>query len=76
VFHFLGLSPSASLSDLEKEGRKHCAVSWQRLHEARGAEIHVDQYCFRYCATSFQANNGLGMQPEKDTQPFVKHRGA
>lgn len=42
-----GLPSTASLADLEREGRRHCALDWEPLNAARGAEIHMDQYCFR-----------------------------
>ena len=47
VYHFFGLPSTASLGDLEREGRRHCALDWEPLNAARGAEIHMDQYCFR-----------------------------
>ncbi len=47
VFHFFGLPGSASLADLEQEGRRHCAREWGPLQAARGAELQMDQYCFR-----------------------------
>lgn len=47
VYHFFGLPPTATLAELEREGRRHCAVDWEPLHAARGAEIQMDQYCFR-----------------------------
>ena len=47
VHHFFGLPSTATLADLEREGRKHCALDWEPLNAARGAEIHMDQYCFR-----------------------------
>lgn len=47
VYHFFGLPSTASLADLEREGRRHCALDWEPLNGARGGEIHMDQYCFR-----------------------------
>ncbi len=47
VYHFFGLPSTASLADLERESRRHCALGWEPLNAARGAEIHMDQYCFR-----------------------------
>ena len=47
VFHFFGLPSAATLPDLEREGRRHCALGWAPLEQARGAELQMDQYCFR-----------------------------
>ena len=47
VFHFFGLPSSAGLPDLERKGRQHCGQEWGVLEAARGAELHMDQYCFR-----------------------------
>ncbi len=47
VFHFFGLPAGAGLADLEREGRAHCGLDWDRLRLSRGGEVHVDQYCFR-----------------------------
>ncbi len=47
VFHFFELPSGAGLAELEHGGRAHCALDWDQLNRARGAEIHIDQYCFR-----------------------------
>ena len=49
VFHFFGLPAGSGLADLEREGRAHCGLDWDHLRLSRGGEVHVDQYCFRYC---------------------------
>ena len=64
VYHFFGLPSTASLADLEREGRRHCALDWEPLNAARGAEIHMDQYCFRYNLTTTSCHITLS---------FVKH---
>ena len=47
VFHFFGLQPGAGLAELERAGRRHCAQEWEPLAAVRGAELQMDQYCFR-----------------------------
>ena len=47
VFHFFGLAPGAGLAALERAGRRHCAQEWEPLRAVRGAELQMDQYCFR-----------------------------
>lgn len=48
VYQFLHLPPSASLADLEEAGQHFCNTPWSSVQADRGAEIHVDRYCFRY----------------------------
>ena len=47
VFQFFHLPSLATLADLEKAGRHFCNTPWSIVNEERGAEIHVDRYCFR-----------------------------
>ena len=50
VFHFFGLAPGAGLAALERAGRRHCAQEWEPLRAVRGAELQMDQYCFRHAS--------------------------
>ena len=47
VYHFFGLDPSASLDELEAKGQRYCDTEWDAIAAKRGAEVHVEHYCFR-----------------------------
>lgn len=47
VFHFFGLPPTASLDELEAKGQRYCDTEWSAIAAKRGAEVHVEHYCFR-----------------------------
>ena len=52
VYHFFGLHPTASLDELEAKGQRYCDTEWDAIAARRGAEVHVEHYCFRqepYC---------------------------
>ena len=51
VYHFFGLPPSASLAELEAKGRRFCDTDFAAIAAGRGAEIHVETYCFRWPAS-------------------------
>ena len=52
VYQFFHLPSSASLADLEEAGKQFCNTPWSRVNAERGAEIHVDRYCFRWACLS------------------------
>ena len=47
VYHFFGLHPTASLDELEAKGQRYCDTEWDAIADKRGAEVHVEHYCFR-----------------------------
>lgn len=47
MYHFFGLDPSLPLDQLEAKGRRYCDTDWTAIAARRGAEVHVDRYCFR-----------------------------
>ena len=47
IYHFFGLEHTAHLEDLESKGQRFCDTQWDTIAAHRGAEIHVDHYCFR-----------------------------
>lgn len=48
VYHFFGLDASASLDELEAKGQRYCDTEWDAIAAKRGAEVHVEHYCFRW----------------------------
>ena len=48
VYQFFHLPSSATLADLEEAGQQFCNTPWSSVNAKRGAEIHVDRYCFRW----------------------------
>ena len=47
VLKFLHLPSDASLAEVEAAGQDFCRTPWTSVNLVRGAEIHVDRYCFR-----------------------------
>ncbi|BDA48267.1 probable ectonucleoside triphosphate diphosphohydrolase 5 at N-terminal half [Coccomyxa sp. Obi] len=65
VFHFFGLPADAGLSDLERVGREHCGLDWEHLKRSRGAEMHVDKYCFRVPYIISLLRKGLAISEDR-----------
>lgn len=47
VYKFFGLSPEASLADLEEAGRAFCSRNWAEVQVKLGHERRLEEYCFR-----------------------------
>lgn len=61
VYQFFHLPSSASLADLEEAGQQFCSTPWSSVNAERGAEIHVDRYCFRVPYIMQLLREGLGL---------------
>ncbi|DBB01407.1 hypothetical protein WJX77_012567 [Trebouxia sp. C0004] len=61
VYQFFHLPSSASLADLEEAGQQFCNTPWSSINAERGAEIHVDRYCFRVPYITQLLREGLGL---------------
>ncbi|KAL0038169.1 hypothetical protein WJX79_005885 [Trebouxia sp. C0005] len=61
VYQFFHLPSSASLADLEEAGQQFCNTPWSSVDAERGAEVHVDRYCFRVPYITQLLREGLGL---------------
>ena len=68
VYHFFGLPPSANLAELEAKGRRFCDTDFAAIAAGRGAEIHVETYCFRWAASS-RSTRSLAPHHQARKQP-------
>ncbi|KAL3136358.1 hypothetical protein ABBQ38_005618 [Trebouxia sp. C0009 RCD-2024] len=61
VLKFLNLPSHASLAALEAAGQGFCSTPWPTVNLTRGAEMHVDRYCFRVPYIIHLLTEGLGL---------------